>query len=589
MGALDYPFINGTNDQKREYFYKRITYYFPELAGTPDLIYGDLELIYLRYVNEGLIPDSTEDLQTHINTLNTEVLNGYIEPTSSWWAGVVEKLESFFAQKDVNVVYFKDYGACDGVSDDSTALLEASNLAVSLGVPIIFPVGGKIGVTEKFTMPDNLIAFMNGSAFTPIVEFADFVLSVGANSVIHDNLSVAIPSGMPGVRGVSIERGSVNINKLEVIAATSAQGPENAGLSSALKIKTVESVNIGSVYLVNYDYPLYITDSTQVNIDRLKIDTYLRGLYIRDSSNIYINSGRIFGKSPNALLSPGHNGVLMGSHSHGVTHNVHLSNIAVSDSGEHGFRIGGSFRVSNVWHTNCSASNVGGSGFKALGGKISDNNYHDNLYYTDCIAEDCGVTDGNCCGFQIQFVQDSVLTNPIVRSRFKPNSADTGVRMNRCIRVTTLNPVISDTKRAGYAVEPQLGDNSEVRLDGGSIKVSLGFGILINYTGITNRRVHVMNNVNVELLGTTSKCLSIVNSGGGTITGPAMISMTSSASSDRILDKVTSGFNYSGYNCNMLASLDALGGFKHGSQWTDGYTGKLWIRREGTWKEPAVI
>lgn len=478
-----------------------------------------------------------------------------------------------------------DYGViADGATDDYLALQAAADAAAVLGKTLTLPRGKQIVVGSKLVLPANVSMETNGAVFKPAGNSAGYVVRVPAGARITGTLRVSVPAGMPDVRGVEV-MGGADIDRIEVAAENPGQAPANSNAVGVL-LSGADNARIGHISVKNFDRAVDIRSTTNANIGQLEIITYVRGVYILDSKNIVIGSALMSGTSPNASLSPGHNGVLIESQSHGATMNIRLKNFSVSDSGEHGFRIGGQFRVSNVWHVDCSASNVGGSGFKALGGTTESNNYHDNLYYVSCIAQDCGVTDGNCCGFQIQYVRTSQITNPIVRKRGKAYSAYVGVRLNKCIDVVTINPLITDILDAGYAVDPQLGDSTNVRLEGGLISSATGIGIRINYTGCTYRRVSVMGVPQVEMSG-TGIALSIRNDGStGSIVGNANVEFMSNSGSGLLID-ATTGVSYVGYVCKIQAAFVDTA-FKNGSQWIDGAAGTIRYRNAGAWKVPTL-
>jgi len=54
--GIDVAGIDGYNAQRREFLYNEITAFRPDLDNSPDLLYGDLELLYARFLNDGTIP-----------------------------------------------------------------------------------------------------------------------------------------------------------------------------------------------------------------------------------------------------------------------------------------------------------------------------------------------------------------------------------------------------------------------------------------------------------------------------------------------------------------------------------------------------
>jgi len=73
VAGLDVSPIEGYNAQRREYLYNQIVKFAPELANTPDLLYGDLELIYIRMLNDGKVPNNPGDV---IYVSTAEGVNG---------------------------------------------------------------------------------------------------------------------------------------------------------------------------------------------------------------------------------------------------------------------------------------------------------------------------------------------------------------------------------------------------------------------------------------------------------------------------------------------------------------------------------
>jgi hypothetical protein len=69
VAGLDVGTNEGYNNQRKEYLYREIISYFPLLDNSPDLLYGDLELIYIRMLNAGTIPRPS-DFETRLDNMD---------------------------------------------------------------------------------------------------------------------------------------------------------------------------------------------------------------------------------------------------------------------------------------------------------------------------------------------------------------------------------------------------------------------------------------------------------------------------------------------------------------------------------------
>lgn len=77
MGKLNAPNYDNLENQKREFYYRKISSKFPELA--KKLVYGDLELAYLRLINSG---DLIENVELPPEGYGSEWFTGEGPPTT---------------------------------------------------------------------------------------------------------------------------------------------------------------------------------------------------------------------------------------------------------------------------------------------------------------------------------------------------------------------------------------------------------------------------------------------------------------------------------------------------------------------------
>ena len=252
-------------------------------------------------------------------------------------------------------------------------------------------------------------------------------------------------------------------------------------------------------------------------------------------------------------------------------------NLTVSDAGEHGFRIGGSKRVKRVWFTDCSSVNVGGSGIKVLGGTTADNNYHEDIFITNFVGEDCGQTVTNTNGIQLEFTRRAMVSHPIIRKNLKSFSAGLGIQMQACEYVTVIQPTILDTWVAAYRVDQILGNSTQVQLIGGVMTSATGNGVEIDYSGRTYRRVSVEGMPQLDFSGGYS--VRVTNTSGGAITGGSWITWRSVSSAATQLDPASL---VAGYYCDVRAAF-VTNAFKNGSTWFDSSGATSYRRLNGTW------
>jgi hypothetical protein len=111
----------------------------------------------------------------------------------------------------------------------------------------------------------------------------------------------------------------------------------------------------------------------------------------------------------------------------------------MQNPGEHGYRLGGTYTIQNVWFSNCSAIKPGsaivvnnpnatewhgGCGFKILGNTSAVGHKHTNVFFNNCLVEDIneqygtfptGHGSGNFAGFQIGTASNVYISNCSVK------------------------------------------------------------------------------------------------------------------------------------------------------------------------------
>ena len=459
-------------------------------------------------------------------------------------------------------------------TDEAQRLRDGMALAVAQGVPYALPAGKIIRVASRVDCPAGLTMYANGSEIRSTVENGDFVVTFASRTTVVGHLQITAAPGT-NVRGFAVVGATrVRLGSVAVAAQTLGAGVDN--LDVAVLLATSTDVRIGLVSTANFDYPVKIDGCQGVNLG-VDIVSYIRGLYITDSKDVRA-VGVIREPSPNATVSPGHNGVLISATTHDATSDITLD-LGVRDAGEHGFRIGGNKRVRRVRFDSCSAVNVGGCGFKVLGGNATDANHHEDITFYAPIVEDAGQTPENAAGIMLQFVRNVQVISPIVRKGSKPFAAGQGIEIQAAEFVTTSNPTIRDTMIDGYAVRSVLGDCREVRLVGGEFATTSGGCLLIDYTGRTFRGVSIEGWPTLNTSDPAGWHVVLTNTGGtGAIIGPVWVTWQSVN-----VDRQVTGL-LGGYFCDARATMAGSPGFRDGSTWMDYATGQRKVREAGAWK-----
>lgn len=469
----------------------------------------------------------------------------------------------------------------NGVADDSTALLASATAAVALGLPLSLPAEKTIALASRVNLPAGLVLHTNDAKFKGLTATGDFLLTVDANTQIVGDLRVEVAAGA-NVRGVYLAGTDITVGAIEVTAPAAGAGAGDLN-DNAVAINAATGVRVGAIKCNNFDFPIKVTSSTNIQVGRIETIGYVRGVYLSNVVDMTVQSGLAHTASPNASISPGHNALLIDATAHDATREIRFNNYVVRDSGEHGIRIGGNKRVRNVWFNECSIFNVGGCGIKVLGGAEVDANYHENIFIQSVLVEDAGQSAGNAAGVMLQFVKNATVTDPIVRKRSKTYSAAHGVEIQAAENILVTNPIITDTLTACYEVSFVLGNCTNVRLSGGLMSSATGSGVLIDYTNRTFRRVSVENHPQIDISG-AGFAVNLINSGAGSVVGGSWITWQSvQAAASQYTGTL------SGWFCDVRAAFTGDPGFKNGSTWIDNATGQIRIRNANVWKTPTLV
>jgi len=313
-----------------------------------------------------------------------------------------------------DVVSVKDFGAVgNGVADDTAAIQNALNVATG---KILLFVGSETYKYSQLTVKANTELLTYGCTFSRIAASttAGFTFE---NDVNVDSLNIETPGGGTGVgtgdKGVLIKGSNVTLNNLSVVAA--AQGVYNSTnwaveIVSAPAGTQLSNITIKDFYCKYFSTAIFAKNVDLMTVDAVNVEYYRTAVYLRDvTRSTFTNvTTKLLGNAVNGV--PGENGLLLesslGSNS---CSNLLFQDWYVADSGEHGYRLGGAFAISNITFNSCISDKPGssilsgnltggewhgGCGFKVLGGNSTITEFHENIYFNNCGIIDTNITYG---------------------------------------------------------------------------------------------------------------------------------------------------------------------------------------------------
>lgn len=462
----------------------------------------------------------------------------------------------------------------DGVADDGPALAQALEAAAKFGVPIVFPAGKVLGINNPVRIPAGTTIFTNGSRLRSMRATGGHNVYISSNVSIFGGLKL-ITTGA-NTRGVRFDGVSnVSIDYLTVESDVPLAGAGDP-MDTAILITGSSKIRIGEVHVKDYDYQIRVDGSSDVTFDSLSMEGYVRGLYLLDAQNFTVNRGVAKTASANAQASPGHNAILMEASAQDATRDIRINNFSGRDAGEHGFRLGGAFRIKHIWFDGCEARNTGRCGFKVLGGKVGADKYHENIYFNNCLVVDCGQNNEASAAFMLQCVRNVTVTSPRVRKKNKPYSVVCGFNIQAAEDVEIISPNVRDTMSIGYYVGFILGNCDGINLRGGSFISFSGDGVRILATNRQFRNINITGMPTINVPGYVMN----VSKSGATISPPNHLEWQSASAG-----QLHPSSDLREFNIRVLAPFFSASAvpIRHGSRWTNSATGVIHYRKSGAW------
>jgi hypothetical protein len=398
-------------------------------------------------------------------------------PTASNAAAVAGKVA-----KGETVIRLSDYNpAADGVTDDSTIIMNAANAAVAAGLPLIFNGSKRYCVNAGVTFPANLRVQTFGCTFVKTVNNSTYVLVTG-DSFHADTLKLEIAGGASNDAGILVGGNDTIIDRIKVTTLTADQPGANP-LFVGNTVTTRTNIRINAISITGFRSPMRVMNVSESRFANATISNFMTGVYVINTTDTTFDKFKVTGTSPSSTGTPGQNGMLMEAQNNdNGCINVRFRDWLVDGSPEHAYRIGGAFTVADITFEDCISRNpgnapgnvaTGGASFKVLG---TTGHLHYNIRYINCTAEDGTVTASginNHAGYHLGFVNGLTLINPTLRAKNKTYSAQVGMLIFACTNVDIVEPNIKDAYRQTLYMfkdstepSPPIG-LSNIRINGG--------------------------------------------------------------------------------------------------------------------------
>lgn len=328
-------------------------------------------------------------------------------------------------------------GAVGDGSNENDSLQKALNISQN---SLFILAGGKNYGFTQLEIKGGTTIVSNSSTFTRMSP------STAHGMIINDNVSVDVLSifsqgGPTGDRAILLKGGNFKAGCVSVYAAsegsfTSVNWAMEIDSGSA---EVLSNIAIDCFKVINYRCAMFAKRVNGMIVNDITVQFYQLAFYLQDCQDVSMDVASISGLSTTLTGNPGENGILMESTYSNASNNIRISNWHVKDSGEHGYRMGGQFTISDVYFENCISTRPGragyvawplasewhgGCGFKVLGGTSTTGQRHKNIHLNNCTVIDCdinptfGIGHGinNFTAYQVFVCEDVFITDCKVKN-----------------------------------------------------------------------------------------------------------------------------------------------------------------------------
>lgn len=387
-------------------------------------------------------------------------------------------------------------------SGAATANVTALNaaFAAAQGRVIVLPRGGLYAFNAQIVIPDDVIIEDHGSDFVWYGSDTGTGVKFRVDGDFEaNNLGIYLPTGNIAYRMISFA-GKTKVGRLYVRSDDQINN-RDATATAAVKMSSgVTSGLIDTLIVDKFDNGFSAAGSSgssrlaDIAIGDARVTNYVRGLHFDGCKRAVVGSGLISGKSANASMTPGHNGILLEG-----CETIRVSNCTVLNAGEHGFRVGGSavgMTVEDVKFANTHAELCGGSGIKVNDGSNFVNVCSISGHSSIDVANDATKTNG--MGLYLERIRTLNVNGLTVRAETNSVSCYRGISMNAVSNSAITNFVIQSTEEDGIFANVNDGAIERNLIDSGVIITTKGHGINIEANATNFRDFHIGAGVHIR-------------------------------------------------------------------------------------------
>lgn len=412
------------------------------------------------YVNDDLSEIPTEELSLGAQAYEANTLSDYVWYINPNGSGGQWVPRGSSGAGGLNV-FPSQFGIVGDGSDETTAIQAMFDAAS--GKTVVLDQAATYGINH-ITIPDDVTLRSYNSKFRKLVADNEYGIRI-KERFKADTISLNTIGGSTDY-GLRFQGNLCQVGYARCFSET-IDSDRGIVIQSTTGFP-LGGINIEKITSANFRSSILIFNVGESKFNKITVDTYVTGLYCRDIFNCEFDGILARNLSPSSIGTAGQNGVLVeSSTATDSTHDCTFSNVDISDSGEHGFRVGGDLTCRDLSFYNIRTKNTGAAGAAATGGqgfkilmKDATGGYHKNMIIDGVHVEDCSTTGtgiGNFAGVSFGLINGITASNIIVKKGDNTYSAWHGLSIYECLNVKVDNLSATDCRQHALRLEGGLG------------------------------------------------------------------------------------------------------------------------------------